>query len=117
MQLKFYIDKFFHAERLFNAVRLEDNYEVHSEYSDFKAFLNGHCFVYPVPFVTIDNLLPLHFVWWDYKIAINFHLKKLSIPKHGRSSEMQKLPAKLMRQEKWEILDLDEAEFDTWEYE
>lgn len=60
-----YQDKFWHSERLFNAIREDELYESNSAYKNFRAFLTAHCFVYPVPFVTYNNLFTLHFVWHE----------------------------------------------------
>jgi len=37
-------------------VRLDDQYDRELPYSEFKAFLTGHCNVYPIPFVAWKNL-------------------------------------------------------------
>ena len=75
-----YQDKFYHAEKYFNVVKLDDGYHQHNEYMDFRSFLTGHCNVFPTPFVTMHNLFNLHFVFYSHKIAINFHLKKFCKP-------------------------------------
>lgn len=49
-------DKFYYSEKYFNAVRLDEQYEKEHEYQDMKAFLNGHCNVYPIPFIAWKNL-------------------------------------------------------------
>jgi len=51
-----FTDKLFYAEKYFNVVKLEDLYESDQAYKDFRAFLTGHCNVYPVPFITVHNL-------------------------------------------------------------
>lgn len=65
-----YTDKFFYAEKYFNVVKLDDLYESDGAYKDFRAFLTGHCNVYPTPFVTVHNLFSMHYVWFEKKIAI-----------------------------------------------
>jgi hypothetical protein len=110
-----FTDKFFHAEKYFNVVKLDDNYEADGAYKDFRAFLTGHCNVYPVPFVTVHNLFQLHFAFFEQKVAIQFHLEKFSKP-DKKVSEMQKMSTKMLKLEGWEILDLSEAEFKSWDY-
>ena len=61
--LSHYQDKFFHAEKYFNAIKLEDEYHQQKEYVTFRGFLTGHCNVYPTPFVTVHNLFNLHYVF------------------------------------------------------
>lgn len=46
------------------------------KYLNFKAFLNAKLLVYPLSFMTKHNLFLLHYVFNDFKIAINFHLEK-----------------------------------------
>lgn len=58
-----YFDKFWYAERLFTVPKLEDLYYSDQRYENFKAFLNTKCFVYPISFVTINNLFMLHFIF------------------------------------------------------
>jgi hypothetical protein len=94
---------------------LDDLYESDGAYKDFRAFLTGHCNVYPTPFMTVHNLFSMHYVWFEKKIAIQFHLEKLCRP-DKKLSEMQKLPSKILKLEGWEILDLAEAEFKSWDY-
>ena len=60
-----YIDKFYHAEQYFAVVKLDDLYHSDVAYTQFKAFLTGHCNVYPSVFVTIENLFNLHYVFHD----------------------------------------------------
>jgi len=74
--LEDYVDKFYNAERYFNVTKFDDNYEQDQTYAAFKAFLTGHCFVFPAVFCTVENLFNLHYVWHDHKIAINYHLNK-----------------------------------------
>ena len=59
----------------------------------------------------------MHYVFFDYKIAINFHLQELTKSSDSQPSEMQKLPGKIMKLEGWEIYELSEAEFKTWDYD
>ena len=42
-----YVDKFYNAEKYFNVTMMDDYFESDHRYSYFKAFLTGHCFVYP----------------------------------------------------------------------
>ena len=73
--------------------------------------------VYPSAFVTIENLFNLHFVFHDQKIAINYHLNKFTKSSDNQPSEMQKLSAKVLKGEGWQIYDLSEKEFNSWDYE
>ena len=75
-----YTDKFFYSENYFNTMRMDDNYERDKEYINFKIFMTGHCLVFPIQFINFHNLLHLHFCFNEFKIAINFHLKKYSRP-------------------------------------
>jgi len=72
--LRDYYDKFYNAERYFNVSKFQDLYESDVKYAKFKAFLTAHCHVYPVPFCSVENLFTLHYVFWEQKIAINYHL-------------------------------------------
>jgi hypothetical protein len=47
-------------------------------------------------------------VFKEYKIAINFHLNKYTRPFDSVPSQMQKLPAKLLKLEGWEVYELTE---------
>lgn len=111
-----YTDKFFYAEKYFNVVKFDDLYEKEGAYKDFRSFLTGHCNVYPTPFMTMHNLFTLHYVFYNFKIGIQFHLDKFGKP-DKKASEMQKLPSKLLKLEGWEILDLTESEFKNWSYD
>lgn len=117
MNLSDYHDKFWHAEFYQNAEIQDDWYSTDIEYTNFKAFLTGHCLVYPIPFCTKHNLFTLHYVFEDFKIAINYHLNKFTKSEDSKPSEMQKLPANVMKLEGWEIYDLSEKEFKTWDYQ
>jgi len=44
-----------------------------------------------------------------------FHLEKYS-KKDGKASEMQKLSARVLRLHDWEVLDLNETDFKSWDY-
>jgi len=66
--------------------------------------------------VTVNNLFNLHFVFYEKKIGIQFHLDKYGKP-DKQCSEMQRLPSKIMKLEGWEILNLTEAEFNNWTYD
>lgn len=79
--------------------------------------MNGHCQVYPYQFISYHELLQLHFVFSDFKIAINFHLDKYTRPFDYKPSQMQKLPATLLKLEGWEVYELTEHEFNTWTYD
>lgn len=113
-----FIDKQWHAERYFNVYKLEEYIERDTAYYNFKGFLNARCFVYPISFLTVNNLFLLHFAFPEPKIAINFHLSKF-IPTEGGTgaTEMQRLAAKVLKHEGWEILDLTEREFNSWTFD
>jgi hypothetical protein len=117
MDLRDYIDKFWYAEKYFTVVKQEDYLEMDSKYYDMKSFLNARCLLYPITFMTVNNLFLLHYVFNDLKIAINFHVDRFTMPFRTDASEMQKLPAKVMKCEGWEILDLTEREFNNWTYD
>lgn len=114
--LRDYVDKFFYAEKYFDVTKFDDFYESDLKYSKFKAFLTAHCHVYPAPFCTIENLFTLHYVFFDHKLAINFHLNKFTKSSDSKPSEMQRLPAKVLKGEGWQVYDLSEKEFDSWDY-
>ena len=115
--LEDYVDKFYNAEKYYNVTKLDEIYESDNKYIEFKAFLTGHCHVYPAPFCGIENLFTLHYVFFDHKIAINYHLDRLTKSSDSMPSEMQKLPAKVLKGEGWQIYDLSEKEFNSWDYQ
>lgn len=88
MDLSEFTDKFFYAEKYFNVVKFDDLFESDPAYLNFKAFLNGHVNVYPTVFSSMHNLFTLHYMFYDHKIAINFHLEKFLKPFDQRPSEM-----------------------------
>jgi uncharacterized membrane protein YhdT len=98
--------------------KLEEYIERDKAYYNFKGFLNARCFVYPLSFMTVHNLFLMHFVFYEQKIAINFHLEKFT-PRESieKATEMQKLSAKVLKHEGWEVLDLPEKEFRGWTYD
>lgn len=67
--------------------------------------------------MTMHNLFLLHYVFYDQKIAINYHLSKFLSSHNTVPTEMQKLSAKILKLEGWEILDLTEKEFENWTFE
>ena len=84
------------------------------KYLQFKSFLNQQLLVYPTVFMTLNNIFNLHFVFNEEKIAINLHLKNLSLPFTQQPSEKMKLASKILRAKGWEIWDLTEKEYDNW---
>jgi hypothetical protein len=56
----------------------------------------------------------MHYVFYDQKIAINYHLKSLCPPQTKQPSEKMKLHSKILGYEGWEILDLSEEDFKQW---
>ena len=87
-ELEDYIDKFYHAEQLFNVIKYEDFFESDPDYMQFKAFLHVNCLVYPTAFCVYHNLWLLHFVFHEHKIAINFHLDKFTKREDHAPSQM-----------------------------
>lgn len=114
-----FVDKHWHAERYFNVYKLEEYIERDVTYYNFKGFLNARCFVYPISFMTINNLFLMHYVFNDQKIAINFHLEKFMPTERADvgATEMQKLSSKVLKHDGWEILDLTEKEFNSWTFD
>lgn len=113
-----FVDKHWHAERYFNVFKLEEYIERDKAYYNFKGFLNARCFVYPISFMTVHNLFLMHFVFNEQKVAINFHLEKLlPTERPDKPTEMNKLSAKVLKLEGWEIYDLSEKEFKSWTYD
>lgn len=110
-----YVDRFWYAERYFNQVQLDDLATSDHSYQELKAFLNQKCLVYPIVFMTQHNLFNLHYVFYEQKIAINYHLDKMCPPFTKRPSELQKMASKLLKYQDWEILDLSEQEFRNWQ--
>mmetsp|Transcript_9830 Transcript_9830/g.7404 ORF Transcript_9830/g.7404 Transcript_9830/m.7404 type:complete len:132 (+) Transcript_9830:97-492(+) len=117
MDLRDYTDKFFYPERYYNTIAEEWNYSKDTRYIDFKTFLTAVCFVFPIPFVCIDNLFLLHYIFWDQKIAINFHLTDTLIHGKIQPTALLQLSSKLLKFKGWEIWDLSEAEFNDWTFD
>ena len=115
--LRDYTDKFWSSERYFNILDYDIEYFHESDYWNFKCFLNAKCFVYPIPLMTKHNLFKLHFVFNEYKIAINFHLERTLIYGKKEPSELLKFGSKILKYEGWEILELSELEFNDWTYD
>lgn len=69
-----YLDKFYYAERYFNQIQLDNYGHQIYKYTEMKSFLNQKCLVYPIVFMTLHNLFNLHYVFYDFKIAINYHV-------------------------------------------
>lgn len=99
--LEDYVDKFYNAEKYFNVTKFDDNFESDIKYTEFKAFLTGHCLVYPAVFASIENLFNIHYVFFDQKIAINYHLSKFTKSVDGQPSEMHRLPQKVLQHHGW----------------
>jgi len=112
-----FVDRFWYAEQYFNQVQLDDYLTSDFKYFEMKCFLNQKCLVYPIVFMTEHNLFNLHYVFYDQKIAINYHLEKMCRPFVKQPSELQKLPAKLLKHEGWEVLDLSEHDFKNWKHD
>ena len=58
----------------------------------------------------------MQYCFFEQKVAIQFHLKKLCKP-DGKATAHHTLASKIMKLEGWEVLDLDESEFKTWDYQ
>lgn len=68
--------------------------------------------------MTVHNLFLQHFVFKEQKIAINFHLERFCPrDRPEKATEMQKLSAKVLKHEGWEVLDLTEKEFKAWTFD
>ena len=65
MDLRDYTDKFWYAERYYNASRLEEYSESDKTIYKFKGFLNARLFVYPITYMAVHNLFLLHYVFND----------------------------------------------------
>ena len=109
-----YFDKFYYAERYFNQIQLDDQATQNPKYLDMKAFLNQKCLVYPIVLMTQHNLFNLHYVFWEQKIAIQYHVSDQCNAMTGEPNNLKKLTSKLMRYEDWEVLDLTEKQFKDW---
>lgn len=108
--------KLFYAEQYWNVIHDNDKkYAETTEHQDFSTFLMSKCLVFPVPYVPIHNFFVLHFAFRDYKIAINYHLTRMSKPFDSKASQRQRLANIVLKQEGWEIWDLTEKEFSEWE--
>jgi hypothetical protein len=83
--------KFWYSEKYFDQTKMEDYFYSDSEYTKFKGFLNARCYLYPISFMIKNNLFLLHYVFNDFKIAINFHLNKLIPEENSKPTEMMKL--------------------------
>ena len=92
-----YTDRFYYAEQYFNQVQMDDYLTSDRKYYEMKCFMNQKCFVHPIVFMTIHNLFNLHYVFHDYKIAINYHLKDKCLPFSGQPNEMMKLNHKILK--------------------
>lgn len=114
MDLSEYFDKFWYAERHFNAVQVDGEPIKRDKYLQFKAFLNQKCLVFPICYMTQHNLFNLHYVFWDQKIAIQYHVEEQVCTQTKQPSEKQKLTTQLLGYEDWEILDLAEVDFKDW---
>jgi hypothetical protein len=112
-----YLDKFWYAERYFNPLKAEYTLDGDHSYYDFKTFLTAQCFVFPIPFMTVESQFMLHYVFNDYKIAINYHLSKTLIHGEKEASEMVKLPGKILKLKGWEVFELTEPVFKDWTLE
>lgn len=75
-----YIDKFWHAEQSFDTTR-QSNKEHEKEAHDFCKFLVKYCHCLPLERVNFHNLFHLDFVFFEKKIAFNFHSMANSPPK------------------------------------
>lgn len=64
--------------------------------------------------MTLHSTFNLHYVFYDQKIVINYHLKNLIPPFQTEPSELQKLPGKILKLYGWDILDLSEYEYSDW---
>ena len=115
MDLAEYFDKFYYAEQYFNQVQADNQFFSSVKYLDMKAYLNRKLLVFPICFMTLENLFNLHYVFSEQKIAINYFIKEHTPTSDLREpTELQKLTAKLLKYQDWEILNLTEEEFNEW---
>lgn len=74
-----------------------------------KSFFNVKCLVYPIVFMSFENLFLLHYIFHDQKIAVNFHIKEMCMPFTKEPNELMKLPGKFLKLQGWEVLELSET--------
>lgn len=76
-----------------------------------------YCHALPLTKVNFHNLLHLDFVFYEKKIALNFHTMANSPPKEMEPTPSQKLKSKIMKYEGWEIFDVSERYFETLNFQ
>ena len=60
-----YTDKFWYAEQYFNQIQFDNLMTSDDAYFRMKCFLNQKCLVYPICFMTVDNLFNMHYVFHE----------------------------------------------------
>lgn len=73
------------------------------------------CYVYPSLFYVKDNMFLIHYCFYKQKIAINYYIEEFLTYGKQDPNEMQKLSAKMLKYQGWEILDITEREFREWD--
>ena len=109
--LDFY-DRFYDPEQIYDYVKNENLFFKHSEYSNFRDMLNARLFLFPVPFMVLENTFIIHMCWENRKIGINIWLERHMVPKTNGPSRVNKqhlVHSKMLKYQGWEILDI------TWE--
>ena len=56
IELRGYVDKFYHPEKYFDMAKHQDDLMGSDKHVDFKTFLTARAYLYPLCFLTVDNL-------------------------------------------------------------
>jgi len=88
MDISEFVDKFYYAERYFNQVQFDELGSKNSDFLEIKSFLNQKILVYPIFFMTLHNLMNMHYVFWDQKICIQYHLTEYNMPFTKQPNEL-----------------------------
>ncbi len=102
-------DRFYDPEQVYDYVKYEKLYDQHPEYSNFKHMVNARLFLFPVPFVVMENMLIIHMCWENRKIGINIWLDRHLVPKTNgpvRVNKQHLVHSQMLKFEGWQILDL-----------
>jgi hypothetical protein len=107
-----FFDRFYDPEQVYDYVKYENLFFKHSEYSNFRDMLNARLFLFPVPFMVLENTFIIHMCWENRKIGINIWLERHLVPKTNgprRVNKQHLVHSKMLKYQGWEILDL------TWD--
>lgn len=58
-----YVDRFYYAEKYFNQVQIDNYMTSDLRYLEIKSFMNQKCLVFPIVFMTEENLFNMHYVF------------------------------------------------------